>query len=74
MEKYFSSKDDPKRKKMADNLIEDFNIDQRFEPVGFFTSFFQRYKNPERHKLLEKSQVKLEKELDLVKFIMRMRF
>ena len=67
--KYQDSKSDPKRKNLLQSLIENFSKDQKLYPESFLKSFIQRCKAPKRFKLLEKSQEKLKKELDLVKFI-----
>ena len=40
---------------------------------GFWYRLIQRYRQPKRHKILEKSQLRITKELDLVKFVQRMR-
>ena len=37
--RYLNSNDDPKRKKLSDNLIQDFSQDIQFEKVSFLKSF-----------------------------------
>ena len=64
-----TSKNDPKRKNLMTTLLENFNVDQKFYTVSFFKSFIQKFKSPKRHKLFEKAQTKLQRELDLHKFI-----
>ena len=41
--------------------------------MGFLRAIIHRFRHPSRHKLLEKSTKRIEKELDLVKFVKRMR-
>ena len=43
------------------------------KPKGFWPRLIERYKQPKRHKLLQKSENRIKKELDLVKFVKRMR-
>ena len=41
--------------------------------MGFLRAIINRFRQPSRHKLLKKSTKRIEKELDLVKFVKRMR-
>ena len=41
--------------------------------MGFLRAIIHRFRHPSRHKLLEKSTKRIEKELDLVKFVKRIR-
>ena len=38
-EKYFDSKEDPKRKNLLANLVKNFSLDKKFEPKSFCMSF-----------------------------------
>ena len=58
---------------MITNIKYDINEDKKFETTGFFGRLFQRYRTPARAKLLAKATKRIEKELDLVKFMKRMR-
>ena len=69
----YANKDDTKRKNLLENSLKDSNVDEKRNPGGFFTRFMQRFKQPKRYKLLEKSHTSIKKELDLVKFVQRMR-
>ena len=58
---------------MITNIKYDINEDKKFENTSFFGRLFQRYCTPTRAKLLAKATKRIEKELDLVKFMKRMR-
>ena len=66
-------KNDPKRKKLLHNLIKNFSIDDKFQPVTFLKSFVEKFRYPRRHKMFERAQTKIIRELDLLKFIERQR-
>ena len=72
MEKYFKKDNN---KVLMQNLIKDSHMDKKFEtPSNYITSLIQRFTKPKRYKLLKKSKARIEKELDLVQFVLRMRF
>ena len=68
MEKYGDNYDD-KKKRLIKNIKYDINEDQKFETTSFFGRILQRYRTPARAKLLAKATKRIEKELDLVKFV-----
>ena len=37
---YTANSNDPKRKELLKNLMKNFSIDQKFEPVNYIMSFF----------------------------------
>ena len=64
----------PQRKKIAQNMIKDFNLIERLKFSGFFASFWERCKQQKQKRLLlEKAQERLDKELDLQKFLKQIR-
>ena len=67
------SKDRTKRDQLFETIKEDSNIDQTFEKKNLFYRLMQRCRQPSRYKLLEKSTKRIQKELDLVQFVKRMR-
>ena len=72
MEKYFKKDNN---KVLMQNLIKDSHMDKKFEtPSNYISSLIQRFTKPKRYKLLKKSKDRIEKELDLVQFVLRMRF
>ena len=68
------SKNDPRKKKIAQNITSSmFNI-ERIKASNFFMSFFDKFRQPKRLRILEEAQVLVDKELDLKKYFDRMRF
>ena len=59
--------------KLYEIVKKDANVDQKFKKTNFLSWLVQRYREPRRYKLLAKSTKRIEKELDLVKFVKRMR-
>ena len=56
------------------NMIAYFSSIEKIEPLSYLKSFIERFRSPKRHKFLEKSVMKVEQELDLVRFLRKMRF
>ena len=73
LDKYGDDQNDPKKLGLLQNFIKSFNEDIRVKPVSYLMSFVQKIREPKRYKLLKKSQTRLDKELDLQRFIQRMR-
>ena len=65
LEKYGDDQNDPKKLGLLQNFIKSFNEDIRVKPVSYLMSFVQKFREPKRYKLLQKSQIRLDKELDL---------
>ena len=63
--KYGNNQNDPKRLNLLQNFIKSFNQDVRLKPVSYLMSFVQRCREPKRFKLIKKSQIRLDQELDL---------
>ena len=55
-------------------MITYFNNIQRIEISSYLKSFIERFRNPKRHKLLEKSVIKIDQQLDLIRFLRNMRY
>ena len=47
---------------------------ERIKAPNFFMSFFDKCRQPKRLRILEEAQVRVDKELDLQKYLDRMRF
>ena len=60
---------DRKRRNVLQNLIKSFSVDKAYQPAGFFKSFVEKCRLPKQHKLFQRAQDKILKELDLLKFI-----
>ena len=58
---YVDSHDDPKRQRILSNMIIHFNNIQKVEPSSYLKSYIERYRSFKRYKLLEKSEIKIEK-------------
>ena len=64
---------DPRRNILTTNMYRDLNMMQRIELKSYWSNCMHRNKRKRHHKLLQKSQEKIEQELDLRKLIKRMR-
>ena len=62
-------KRDINNKEMHSNIVKDINLQKRFDPTNFFISLFRA----RDRKRLKKAQSKIINELDLQKFIHRVR-
>ena len=61
LSKYTDSMDDPKRENIFSSMITHYSGIQKIELYSYLKSFIMRFKSPKRHKLLEKSVMKIEK-------------
>ena len=59
--KYADSPNDPKRKHILLNMIKYFTSIEKVEIPSYLMSFIKCCRSSDRHKLLEKSVVKIEK-------------
>ena len=66
---------DPNRKEFTNNMIRDFNQIQKIPKKSIWKNLFDRWcsKKSKYHRLLRKSRIQIDKELDLQKFIHRSR-
>ena len=59
---------------IAQNMVTNFNLIERLKFSNYFKSFWERCKQQkQKRQLLEKAQERLDKELDLQKFLSRIR-
>ena len=71
---YGDKSGDAKRNNLIDNIMKDQNLDEKLKPPqNLIMSWFQYCRYPKRYKLIKKSKVRIDQELDLVKFVQRMR-
>ena len=59
--KYDDTPEDPERTRIYQNMINHFSSIQRIEISSYLKSFIERFRSPKRHKLLEKSVIKIDK-------------
>ena len=74
MDQFANNPKDPQRKVIAKNMVKNFNLIERLKFSNLFKSFWERCKQ-QKHKrlLLKKAQERLDKELDLRKFLKQIR-
>ena len=71
--KYGVTPKDPKRLNLTENVLKDFKETERMNPANFLMHLFERWKKPQRHKLLMKAEKHLDRELELARFLKRTR-
>ena len=73
MFEYTDLPSDPKRRIITKNILTYFNNVKKIEPFSYFKSVLERLKATKRHKILQKSMSKIDKQLDLIRFLRNMR-
>lgn len=73
-EKFGSKPSDPERRELLKNMDQDFEKTKPLEEKGYFSTFLTRCSRKSKYsKLMEKVQNQIDKELDLQKYIHRVR-
>ena len=73
MFEYTDLPSDPKRRIITKNILAYFRNVKRIEPISYLKSILERIKATKRHKILQKSMSKIDKQLDLIRFMRNMR-
>ena len=73
MSQYADQSNDPKRRRIIKNIIAYFSNVKRVEPLSYFKNVIERFKATKREEIIQKSMSKIDRQLDLVKFMRNMR-
>ena len=71
--KYGVTPKDPKRLNLTENVLKDFKETERMQTTNFMMHLYERWKKPQRHRLLMKAEKHLDRELELARFLKRTR-